>query len=83
MPGLLWEEKVRSRLAEFSRYIYEASVPITGWQVANAAWDHRSIPAFSPDELKPFELGDRWGGPNEWRWFFAKCAIPRSGRETR
>jgi alpha-mannosidase len=76
VPGPLWKEKVRSRLAEFPRFIYEASIPITGWQVADAAWDQRSIPTFSPDELKPFEMGDRWGGPNEWRWFFAKCTVP-------
>ncbi|NLA58030.1 MAG: alpha-mannosidase [Firmicutes bacterium] len=76
MPSLLWEDKVRTRLAEFPKFIYEASVPITDWQVARAAWDQRSIPAFSPEDLEPFELGDRWGGPNEWRWFFAKCTIP-------
>ena len=52
MPGPLWKEKVRSRLAEFPRFIYEASIPITGWQVADAAWDQRSIPTFSPDELE-------------------------------
>ena len=63
MPGLLWEDKVRNRLAEFPRFIYDASIPITGWQVADAAWDQRSIPALSPDELRPFELGDRWEVP--------------------
>ena len=80
MPGLLWEEKVRSRLSELPRFIYEASIPITGWQVANAAWDQRSVPNFGPEELKPFELGDRWEDPTSGGGFWPNVPFPGLGR---
>ena len=76
MPTPMWEEKIRNRIQEFPRFIYEDSIPITDWKIANGAWDERCIPAFSPQELRPFQIGDSWGGPDEWRWFFANCTIP-------
>jgi alpha-mannosidase len=76
MPTPLWEEKIRSRIHEFPRFIYEDSIPITDWQIAKATWDQHSIPTFGPDDLQTFEIGDNWGGPDEWRWFLASCTIP-------
>ena len=81
MPGLLWEDKVRNRLAEFPRFIYDASIPITGWQVADAAWDQRSIPpsvqiAEAQGWATGGEVPTNSGG-------FRKCTIPRVGGKGR
>jgi alpha-mannosidase len=76
MPTPLWEEKTRNRIQEFPRFIYEDSIPITNWRVVKATWDERSIPDFTQEALQPFDIGDNWGGPDEWRWFFASCTIP-------
>lgn len=76
MPGPLWQEKIRNRIHEFPRFIYEASIPIENWRIANATWEERVIPDVNPSDLKEFEIEDSWGGPDEWRWFFASCTIP-------
>lgn len=80
MATLLWEEKLKRRIEEFPRYIYEERRPITDWQMADAAWDEHSVPDFSPGQLRPFQLGDFWGGPNTWKWFVARCEIPADWR---
>lgn len=76
MPGPLWEDKVKRRLEEFPKFVYQESRPIEGWQMADAAWDEHGVPQQGTKELTPFIIGDRWGGPNVWKWFFAKAQVP-------
>lgn len=77
MPAPLWERKVARRIEEFPRFVYEETRPITGWQIADAAWDEREVPAQGTKETVPFTIGDRWGGPDTWKWFFAKTEVPQ------
>lgn len=77
MPAPLWEIKVQRRIEEFPKFVYQETKPITGWQMADAAWDEREVPAPGTKELQPFTIGDRWGGPDVWKWFFGKVEVPQ------
>ncbi len=77
MPAPLWENKVQRRIEEFPKFIYQDSRPLTEWKVADAAWDEREAPPEGSKETQPFTQGDRWGGPDVWKWFLAKATVPK------